>query len=82
MNTTYYTLYETRGDLLDTAADASINKRPFYMSAQLADMNDQIKLIEHITNDVQADYFAKPQHVNTQDVTKHFNGIKATATNE
>jgi hypothetical protein len=54
-----YTLYEERGDLCDDKVIASINERPFYLQANLDDINDQIKLIEHIRPEYQELYFRK-----------------------
>jgi len=41
-------LYEERGELLDTAAIAAINERPFYLQKELDDINDQIKALEGV----------------------------------
>ena len=54
---TIFDLYEYRGELLDTAAEAAINERPFYLQSSLDDINDQIRLLENITPEAQAEYF-------------------------
>ena len=55
--TTIFDLYDLRGELLDTAADAALNERPFYLQSSLDDINDQIRLLENITPEAQAEYF-------------------------
>ena len=54
---TIFDLYDLRGELLDTAADAALNERPFYLQSSLDDINDQIHLMENITPEAQAEYF-------------------------
>ena len=54
---TIFDLYDLRGELLDTAADAALNERPFYLQSSLDDINDQIHLLENITPEAQAEYF-------------------------
>ena len=55
--TTIFDLYEYRGELLDTAAEAALKERPFYLQSSLDDINDQIHLLENITPEAQAEYF-------------------------
>ncbi len=55
--TTIFDLYEERGELLDTAAEAALKERPFYLQSSLDDINDQIRLLENITPEAQAEYF-------------------------
>ena len=55
--TTIFDLYDLRGELLDTAAEASLKERPFYLQSSLDDINDQIRLLENITPEAQAEYF-------------------------
>ena len=55
--TTIFDLYDLRGELLDTAAEAALKERPFYMQSSLDDINDQIRLLENITPEAQAEYF-------------------------
>ena len=55
--TTIFDLYDLRGELLDTAAEAAINERPFYLQSSLDDINDQIRLLENITPEAQDEYF-------------------------
>lgn len=54
-----FKLYDLRGELLDTAAIAALNERPFYLQAELDEINEQIKLIESVTLEYQAIYFKK-----------------------
>ena len=55
--TTIFDLYDLRGELLDTAAEAALKERPFYLQSSLDDINDQIRLLENITPEAQAEYF-------------------------
>lgn len=55
--TTIFDLYDLRGELLDTAAEAALKERPFYLQSSLDDINDQIHLMENITLEAQAEYF-------------------------
>ena len=55
--TTIYDLYDLRGELLDTKYEAAINERPYYLQSSLDDINDQIRLLENITPEAQAEYF-------------------------
>ena len=55
--TTIFDLYDLRGELLDTKYEAAINERPFYLQSSLDDINDQIRLLENITPEAQAEYF-------------------------
>jgi len=55
--TTIFDLYDLRGELLDTAAEAAIKERPFYLQSSLDDINDQIRLLENVTAEAQAEYF-------------------------
>ena len=55
--TTIFDLYDLRGELLDTKYEAALNERPFYLQSSLDDINDQIRLIENITPEAQAEYF-------------------------
>ena len=55
--TTINDLYFYRGELLDTAAEAAIQERPFYLQSSLDDINDQIRLLENVTDEAQAEYF-------------------------
>jgi len=55
--TTINDLYFYRGELLDTAAEAAIHERPFYLQKSLDDINDQIRLLENVTDEAQAEYF-------------------------
>jgi len=55
--TTIFDLYDLRGELLDTAAEAAINERPFYLQKSLDDINDQIRLLENVTDEAQDEYF-------------------------
>ena len=55
--TTIFDLYDLRGELLDTKCEAAVNERPFYMQSSLDDINDQIRLLENITPEAQAEYF-------------------------
>jgi len=55
--TTINDLYFYRGELLDTAAEAAIQERPFYLQSSLDDINDQIRLLENVTTEAQAEYF-------------------------
>ena len=55
--TTIFDLYDERGELLDTKYEAAINERPFYLQSSLDDINDQIRLLENITPEAQAEYF-------------------------
>jgi len=55
--TTINDLYFYRGELLDTAAEAAIQERPFYLQSSLDDINDQIRLLENVTTEAQEDYF-------------------------
>ena len=55
--TTINDLYFYRGELLDTAAEAALNERPFYLQSSLDDINDQIRLLENVTTEAQAEYF-------------------------
>ncbi len=41
-------LYTERGDLLETKAIAEQTARPFYMTAQLAETDEQTRLLEGI----------------------------------
>ena len=50
-------LYDLRGELLDTANEAAVNERPFYLQKELDAVNEQIRLIENITPEAQAEYF-------------------------
>ena len=55
--TTIFDLYDLRGELLDTAAEAALKERPFYLQSSLDDINDQIRLLENITPEAQVEYF-------------------------
>ena len=55
--TTIFDLYDLRGELLDTAAEAALKERPFYLQSSLDDINDQIRLLENVTPEAQAEYF-------------------------
>ncbi len=55
--TTIFDLYDERGELLDTAAEAALKERPFYLQSSLDDINDQIRLLENITPEAQDEYF-------------------------
>jgi len=54
-------VYEAEGELLDMAAQAAINERPFYMQKQLDSLTDQVHLLDHITIETQNYYFADAQ---------------------
>ena len=64
--TTIFDLYEERGELLDTKYEAAINERPFYLQSSLDDINDQIRLLENITPEAQAEYFAVPTYTESE----------------
>jgi len=60
MNTTVETinqLYDERGDLLDDRALCAICEHPFYLQDKLNDLNEQIRLVENIDEEAQADWF-------------------------
>ena len=57
--TTIFDLYEYRGELLDTAADAALKERPFYLQSSLDDINDQIRLLENITPEAHAEWLGE-----------------------
>jgi hypothetical protein len=59
MDKRIFDLYEYRGDLLETAAIAAINERPFYMGKELAEIDQQIHILESITPEAQAFYFGE-----------------------
>ncbi len=50
-------LYFERGELLDDLTTATLNERPFYRHDSLAEIREQIRLIETITPEAQAEYF-------------------------
>ncbi len=54
-------LYWERGELLDDALYAELNNRDFskVKSDRLEEINEQIRLIETITNGAQDEYFGK-----------------------
>lgn len=54
-------LYFERGELLDDALFAELNNLPFpeWKSKRLAEVNEQIRLIENITPNAQADYMGE-----------------------
>jgi len=54
--TTIFDLYFYRGELLDTAAEAALKERPFYLQSSLDDINDQIRLLENITPETNGGY--------------------------
>jgi len=54
-----FDLYDLRGELLDTAAEAAVNERPFYMGKELAEVDQQIRILESITPEAQAFYFGE-----------------------
>jgi hypothetical protein len=70
-----YQLYEERGELLDMRSFAALNEQPWYLQKELASVDDQIKTVDHITDESQADYFAGVGELhNTSDiVTVKFN---------
>ena len=57
--TTIFDLYEYRGELLDTAAEAALKERPFYLQSSLDDINDQIRLLENITPEAHAEWLGE-----------------------
>jgi hypothetical protein len=62
MDKRIFDLYDYRGDLLETAAIAAINERPFYMGKELEAINEQIHILESITPEAQAFYFGELLH--------------------
>ena len=55
--TNQYDVYDAEAELLDIAAQAAINEQPFYLQKELNDLTDQVRLLDHITDEAQADYF-------------------------
>lgn len=64
--TTINDLYFYRGELLDTAAEAAIQERPFYLQSSLDDINDQIKILERITPGNNGEYLGMLLGFDTQ----------------
>ena len=72
-----YDVYEAEGELLDSALLAAVNERPFYMQKQLDDLTDQVRLLDHITEEAQEEYF---RPTGTQRI--RLGNIEGTATEE
>ncbi len=64
--TTIFDLYDLRGELLDTAAEAALKERPFYLQSSLDDINDQIRLLENITPEENGGYLGSLIGFDTQ----------------
>jgi hypothetical protein len=54
---TVFQMHDYRGDILDTAAIAAVNEHPFYLQANLDDINEQFRLLETIVLDAQETWF-------------------------
>ena len=58
--TNQYDVYDAEAELLDAYCVAILNERAFYLQKELDDLKDQTRLLDHITLEAQADYFAEP----------------------
>lgn len=71
--TNKYDVYDAEAELLDEAAQAAINERPFYRQNELNDLTDQVRLLDHITTEAQGIYNAV-----TNILSKHITRIPPT----
>jgi len=62
-------LYTERGELLDMKVFADMNERPFYLQDSLDSINEQIRLIENITEENQNFYFKSYTTLGKSNVT-------------
>lgn len=75
-------LYTERGELIDDALYAELNNLSFskVKSERLEEVNEQIRLIENITAENQAAYFAPL--TKDEQIKEYFGEVKVTASNE